>query len=155
MAFLQPTRQNIELRVSDVVRGTLHFGQVAVVIAQGFRQPSTTKAVSVYIELELHLFALNGTDLGDRVDQEARFQMVTETLDGANDTLVDAATGEILGLQKDYPDTGDWGQFCRSFGARDTMLQGDFFQQLRKSPVPTEALILHHLQAADAMGRFA
>jgi hypothetical protein len=69
MAFLQPPRQNVALRVTDVVRGANRFGQVAVVTAQGFRQPSTSKAVSVYIDSELHLFALNGPDLAERVDQ--------------------------------------------------------------------------------------
>jgi hypothetical protein len=80
--------------------------------------------------------------------------MITEALDGANDTLVDAATGNP-GPAKGLSRPRRLRQFCRSFGSRDTMLQGDFFQELRKSSVPTEALILHHLQAADAMRRFA
>ena len=165
MAFQQSARQNIQLRVNDLVRGDTKVGQVAVVIGQGWTQvpagrqlPDGTLSdgsVAATISLELQLYSLNGSELGETLTADPRFVTLTPTLDGKNDTLVDATTGQILGVRAQYPDKADWGAFCRSFSDRDTLLQGDYFEQRRTHEVVTEDEIIYHLRAASALGRFA
>jgi hypothetical protein len=85
----------------------------------------------------------------------AGFSTRTVDLAAANDTLVDAATGEILAINTGQQ-PAEWTAIIAGF-EQDTMLQGDFFEYLRDNGLPgtIRQLIEHHIQQADAMGRFA
>jgi hypothetical protein len=155
MALLSPPRTFIEQEISDLVQGdtrikrkvrfeTMHHHQAA----DG--QCRATLFVRVYS------YANQGGQYGELL-QGALFRAYRCELQADNACLVEATTGAILAVQAVNEPLADW--LARAEGlsqAADTLLQGDFFEQLRqRQPVLIADMIRQHIQQADAMGRFA
>jgi hypothetical protein len=89
---------------------------------------------------------------GPRVEGEG-FTYRPRELKADDDTLVDAATGEIL-AERAKCSTEQWAA-VRDDPDRAVMGQGNFFQQVRDLvPFINRDLIAQHVHQANAMGRF-
>lgn len=153
MAPLLPPRSIIEVPVSDRVLGDTRIKQKARFTTLTHEQglDGVSRAT---IRLVVTMYAAAGDDFGPALTA-AGFSTRTVDLTAANDTLVDAATGEILAINTGQQ-PAEWAAIVASF-PQDTMLQGDFFEYLRDHGLPgtIRQLLEHHIQQADAMGRFA
>jgi len=156
MPLITPLLPVIESPVSDRVSGDTRFRQKALFLNM-FHQQLPNGIASVQVVVRVSLYAADATapdGYGPRLTGSG-LSSYESTLTADNTTLVDAATGEQL-AQKPLGQTDvEWQAVIASF-SQNTMLQGDFFLMLRESqPVQIGDMIRHHIQQADAMGRFA
>jgi hypothetical protein len=158
MAFRQSKRAFIDLRVDDIVQGDTRFGQVARFFRLEHEQDPDTGICKALIKCRLLVFSLVNGALNEQLPR-GRFVVLEPDLVGDNDTLVDAATGQILAIRYQTPATEDpamWGQVCHCFENRDVMLQGDWFEEQRDgAAIPVGGWILANMQQAQRMGRFS
>ncbi|WP_375418138.1 hypothetical protein [uncultured Hymenobacter sp.] len=115
---------------------------------------------SARIDLKIWLYSPDGDGYGERL-QYPLPDSYPDFLTADNDTLVDVSDpaspdfGRILAIRS--PEFGaDWEAEQAKFEHLPTMLQGNFFLLVRDTQqINLRALLLHHIQQADAMGRFA
>lgn len=155
MAFSQPARPAFELPISDLQAGDTILKQKAVFQQLRHEQDNDGYCV-VYIGLRIDLYASVNGEYGERLSGRG-INSYGATLTAANDTLVDAQTGQVLGVQAAGETAEAWrARIDELSQTADTLLQGDFFRLLRDNGLPgtIRQLIEHHIQQADALGRF-
>jgi hypothetical protein len=153
MALAPYTPTSIVLPVADRVLGTTVLKQLATFVSlhhdyDAHDQPQARIVVSV------QMFGI-GPDgsLGPALVGDG-FSKREIVLMAANDTLVDAATGEILAIRT-FAAGENWQAVLDRY-EQPTMLQGNFFEYLRdNAAINIGGLIRQHIQNADALGRFA
>ena len=111
---------------------------------------------SATILLQIKLYAALGDGYGEELVGPG-FSSYEKVLSADNSTLVDARpeeAGSVLAVRSGENAT-QWQAVVDSF-PQPTMLQGDFFAYLRDNGLPgtIRQLIEHHIQQADALGRF-
>lgn len=157
MAFLTPPRQLIEVAVSDYRAGATTYRQRARFLRLVHEQQADSGECSCEIRVLLLPYAASETGEAGELLPAGRVLTLTVDLQARNDTLVSAADGAILAQRGQWEGQAQWQQRIDALSEQqDTMLQGDFFEQLRENqPVLIGQMIRQHIQQADAMGRFA
>lgn len=151
MPLLAHTPTIIELPVADRVAGDTLIRQKARFVSLLHTQSPAGECRAV-ITVLVSLYAADGPGFGPAL-QGLGFQNYTVELVAANDTLVDAETGQILAMHQGQ-DAETWQALCNGY-TRPVMLQGDWFEAIRETqPVLIGEMIRQHIQQADAMGRF-
>lgn len=107
---------------------------------------------AAYVDVLVTMYAALGAGRGPELNG-AGFAPYAVSLVADNQTIVDAATGRILAIRQGE-NQADWLALAEGY-PQDTMLQGDFFEQLREQPLRIGDMIRQHIAQADAMGRFA
>lgn len=147
MAFIQPPRQQIILPVADKIAGILK--QQARFVSL-FHHQNDQGECSAKIVVLVTLHQADGTPLAGE-----QFPARIMELKAENDTLVAAATGQVLAIRQGENDAAWQARITELSQGVDTMLQGDYFEYLRENePVRIGDLIRYHIQQADALGRF-
>jgi hypothetical protein len=149
MPRYKPAHTFIELRISDLVPGVI----ARLARFRAFAHDQAPNGVcSVGAKVWVTLVRLVDGELGPPYENKAT-QEYEVSLVGDNNTIVDAATGEIL-LIKTTQDVPEWDDIAEAY-PQMVMYQGDFFELVRKhSPLDLEEMIEQNIRQADAMGRF-
>jgi len=156
MPLYSPPQTTIELPVSDRVSGDTRFRQKALFLSLFHQQlPGGESSVRIVVRVRLYAADASAADgYGPQLTGPG-LSSYEATLSADNRTLVDAADGTQLAMRQLGQTEAEWQALVESF-PQPTMLQGDFFHALRESqPVQIGDMIRHHIQQADAMGRFA
>lgn len=152
MPLVTPLRQSIDLPVSDRVFHDTRVRQKACFLSLRHEQQPDGQC-SAYITVVVHLYAATEDGYGPAIDGPG-FAPYSVVLVADNNTIVEASTGSILRIRAGESNA-EWAAAAEAY-EQAVMLQGDFFELLRRySPIDIEEMIIGHIQAADAMGRFA
>jgi len=141
----------IELAVSDRIQDDTIIKQKVRFVSLLHSQDQSGVCVAL-IRVLVFPFSAAAGDFGAPLTGPYARAYETELV-ADNQTLVDAATGEIVAIR--YLLTAEqWQDMLAS--ERQTMLQGDFFHYLRENAdVRIGDMIRQHIAQANAMGRFA
>ena len=152
MPLLSPPRTFIEAEISDLVLlDTIIKRKVRFEAMHHHQDADGQCRATLFVRLYCYANAAGayGPQLEGPLFRASRRELYAD-----NNCLVDAATGAILAV-RDGRSAAEWETLPASF-EQPTMLQGDFFEYLRENqPILIGELIRHHIQQADAMGRFA
>ena len=154
MALITHPRTLIEVPLTDRVFDDTTIKQDAIFIGLRHDQNHDTGVGIVSITVLVKSFASDngakGIYLGDKGMYDKRIDLVAD-----NDTIVNAATGEILAIRTRMMTPNDWQSIIDALTV-DYAYQGDFFIQLREAaPIVIGDMIRQHIAQADAMGKFA
>lgn len=149
MALLTSPREHIEVEVSSrIIADTVVRQLVRYVKLTDEKTDSGECIVSILVKVFLH--ADHAGSLGERLSGPG-FSPYEVYLYANNQTLVDAATGEIL-LIRSGETEAEWQQKVTAAAEqRDVMLQGDYFDLLRQRAVEIEPLVVQNIRAADVL----
>lgn len=158
MAFVDYIPELLELAVSDRALADTRIKQRACFINLRHVQQPGTRLCSAQIDVLVTPYSAQGDAFGPALSGPGIAPyMVTLTAD--NDTLVSVVDGAILAVRNRNLSEQEWQAQTAEIATaheHDVMLQGNYFAWLRKNqPLLIDSLILHHIQAADAMGRFS
>jgi hypothetical protein len=147
----------IELPISDLQVGDTLIRRKAR-FESLLHQQSADGQSFVRITVRVCPYAAAGAGYGQALTGPG-FASYQAQLGADNMTLVDASSGEqagaILAVRGLGQTDEDWQAVAAAF-AQPVMLQADFFVYLRENEaIKIADVIRHHIQRADALGRFA
>ena len=141
----------IEVVVSDRIINDTVIKQKAVFESLTHRQMNGQS--NAIIVLNVTMYASKDGEFGEQLTGDG-FLVRRKELTAANDTLVDANTGEVLAVNDTYMPTDEWVKTAEGF-KQVVMFQGDFFEFLRDNvAIEIGAVIRQHIANADKLGRF-
>jgi hypothetical protein len=157
MPLLPYTPPLIELPISDLQVGDTVIRRKARFESLLHQQDASGQSF-VRIMVRVCPYAAEGSGYGEALTGPG-FASYQAQLGADNLTLVDATPGEqagaILAVRQLGQSDADWQDVADAF-PQPVMLQADFFVYLRENEaIKIADVIRHHIQRADALGRFA
>jgi hypothetical protein len=155
MAYQKHTPKPLIVRVADAVFDKTTVGQEAMVIGFHFKRD----VLSLECEVNVDLLVTPRSILPDgslgEVLKGKLFRTYTQPMNAANDTLVNATTGDVLKIRGQML-SHEWEEAIEEASKDvDTKLQGDWFEDLcAHAAVEIDPLLRKFISDADNIGFF-
>jgi hypothetical protein len=151
-------REHIEIELPDLVLGATTIKRKARYVGLNeAKAPDASESMTLHTSIVM----FNATAEGGYGEEmtSSTFSTKPVYLKGDNDTLLDLKTGAFLAIRQRPGHTDEmWAAVLKPFREDpevDAMLQGDYFEWLKRNNPPSHPdLVRHHMQAAAQMGHY-